>query len=250
MNNSILECRKDDKSAVIKFNIPIFQGDDIFTASYEFCDLCSDISSDNEIRVLVILLESIKASEDKPTRHGFHDPEIPSIVESVAGLDIPVIIGMDGYILGPDLELALACDVRIASHESFFGFPGIKNGIIPFYGGTQRLPRIVGRGKALEMILTGNMLDSRTGYETGLVNRMVDRDELESLCIGMAREMSEKSPVSMMYSKEAINKGMDMTLEQGIRLEADLYFLMHTTHDRTEGIKAFQKKRSPDFKGK
>lgn len=250
MSSKIFEYRKEDKIAVVEFNIGMFKGEEQFPVIYEFSDLCSEISSKGEVRILMLLLEGEKAF-----RVGGRDPMpfdsgAPSLVEGVAGMEIPVIVGMDGYVLGRDLELALACDIRIATPRSYFGFPDINKGIMPFQGGTQRLPRIVGRGKALEMILTGCIIDSNTGFQTGLVNRIAGEEELNSATMTLAKEMSEKSPISLMYSKEAINKGMEMTLEQGIRLEADLYYLMHTTHDRTEGIKAFQEKRDPEFKGK
>jgi enoyl-CoA hydratase len=139
--------------------------------------------------------------------------------------------------------------MRIATAESQFALPQISMGLIPFEGATQRLPRIVGAAKALEMILTGEKIDAQTAYQIGLVNRIVNPDELTAAITTMAQKMSEASVVSLRYAKEAITKGMELTLEQGLRLEADLYFLMHTTKDRKEGIKAFREKRKPQFKG-
>jgi enoyl-CoA hydratase/carnithine racemase len=248
LSSKIFEYKKEDKIAVVIFKIAMLKGEEKFPVIYEFSDLCSEISSKGEVRILAILLEgekTLKVSEPRA-----YDTGAPSLVERVAEMEIPVIVGMDGYVLGRDLELALACDIRLATPRSYFGFPDIDKGIIPSEGGTQRLPRIVGRGKALEMILTGCIIDSDIGCQIGLVNRIVEEEELYSATMTLAKEMSEKSPTSLMYSKEAINKGMEMTLEQGIRLEADLYYLMHTTHDRIEGIKAFQEKRTPEFKGR
>jgi enoyl-CoA hydratase/carnithine racemase len=147
------------------------------------------------------------------------------------------------------LELALACDVRIAAQNAHFGFPEVTSGLMPTNGGTQRLPRIVGKGKALELILTGEIIDAAGALEIGLVTKVLPRESLTNEVEALAKTMAGKAPISLRYIKEAINKGLDLTMEQGLRLEADLYFLLHTTGDRTEGIKAFQQKRPPEFKG-
>jgi enoyl-CoA hydratase/carnithine racemase len=176
-------------------------------------------------------------------------PSTPKVAQVAGSLDIPVLIGMDGHVLGQGLELALASDIRIATPESYFGFHEINAGLIPSQGGTQRLPRLVGKAKALEMILTGEVVDAYAGQQIGLVHRILKRDDLASGTMALAREMATKSPTSLRYTKEAINKGMDLTLEQGLRLEADLYYLIHTTQDRVEGITAYREKRKPEFTG-
>jgi enoyl-CoA hydratase/carnithine racemase len=172
-----------------------------------------------------------------------------SLSRPIAECERPVIIGIRGDCLNLGLEMALACDVRIASERSRFGLCGMEGGLMPWDGGTQRLPRAVGKAKALEMILTGELIDAQEANRIGLVNRIVPTDEVTPTVIKLAKDMASKSPISMECCKEAILKGMDLTLDQGIRLEADLYFLMHTTHDRQEGIKAFKEKREPEFKG-
>jgi enoyl-CoA hydratase/carnithine racemase len=121
---------------------------------------------------------------------------------------------------------------------------------MPWDGGTQRLARLVGRAKALELILLGETIDAPEAHRIGLVHKVISHDELMTVVMDLAQKMAAKSSVSLAYVKEAIHKGMDLTLEQGLRLEADLYYLMHTTKDRTEGIKAFREKRQPQFKGK
>jgi enoyl-CoA hydratase len=146
--------------------------------------------------------------------------------------------------------LALACDIRIATERSKFSLPQIEWGVIPWDGGTQRLARLVGRGKALEMVLTGERVDAQEAHRIGLVSKIVPPDQLMKEAMDLAKEMATKGPVALRYSKEAINKGMDLTLQQGLGLEADLYLLIHTTKDRTEGIKAFQEKRKAKFEGK
>jgi enoyl-CoA hydratase/carnithine racemase len=168
---------------------------------------------------------------------------------AIAALDRPVIAVINGDALGSGLELALACDIRIAAEGARLGLPQVTGGRIPVDGGTQRLPRIVGRGKALELLLTGEPIGAGEALEIGLVSRVVAPDELAAEAGKLAEAVAAKGPIALRYLKEAVIKGLDMTLEQGLRLEADLYFLLHTTADRTEGITAYREKRPPEFKG-
>ena len=225
--------------------------------SGELRDLCEDITFDPDIRVIVLTgaknnsfsIEPGMSPSDSEKNEG---PEtgIGSLTEPIAKLDLPVIAAINGDAMGQGLELALACDIRIASEEARFALTHIRSGLMPGDGGTQRLSRLIGRGKAIEMILTGDRMDAQEALQLGLVNRIVPSEKLEETAMQMAREMASKGPLAMRYAKEAINKGMDMTLEQGLRLEADLYLLLHTTQDRTEGIRMFQKKGVPQFQGK
>ena len=225
----------------------------------ELSDVCSTITSDDEIRVVILT-----GAGDGPFSLGMgmelsggvlgvdreSSVKFLSVPELIAKLDPPVIAAINGDAVGQGLEIALACDIRIAAETSRFGLPHIKTGLIPQDGGTQRLPRLVGRGKALEMILTGEMIEAQEAYRIGLVNKIVPHRELITVAMDMAKEMASKGPIALRYAKEAIYKGMDVTLEQGLRLEADLYLLLHTTRDRTEGINAFRKKRTPKFEGR
>ena len=234
---------------MVRLDIESFTADRFADMRYKFADFCAEISSKEAVCVFAILLNGKKSLTGEKVGAGLESTGVPSPVDCISALQIPVIIGMDGYVLGEDLELALAGDIRMATPESYFGFPDISKGYMPSQGGTQRLPRLVGKGMALEMILTGSIIDANTSQRIGLVSRIVKRDKLNSEIMNMATEMSQKSPISLRYGKEAIHKGMDLTLEQGIRLEADLYYLIHTTNDRSEGIRAFQEKRPPEFKG-
>ncbi|HEX5436236.1 MAG TPA: enoyl-CoA hydratase-related protein [Gemmatimonadaceae bacterium] len=162
----------------------------------------------------------------------------------------PVIAAVNGYALGGGCELALACHVRIAADTARFGFPEVKLGIAPGYGGTQRLPRLVGRGRALQIILTGEMIDAAEAYRIGLVNRVVSASELSSAAESMLRLILAQGPVAVALSIEAVNRGLDSTLEEGMVLEANHFGLLASTEDMREGMRAFLDKRPAEFKGR
>ena len=223
--------------------------------SQELESACNQVNSREEIYVVIISgagnsfcrggdeRQLVRLTEDG----GFlkHSP-----ADAVAGINVPTLAAIDGNAVGQGLELALACDLRIASVKSRFGLPQITHGWMPLDGGTQRLSRIVGKGKALELVLSGEIIDAQAAFDIGLVNRVVERDKLISTVEDLANTISTKAPWALRYAKEAVNKGSDLTLDQGLRLEADLYFLLHTTTDRTEGIQSFLQKRPPHYKGK
>ena len=248
------EKRRVDRIAFIDFKPISGNLADIEEMHYTFAEYCDEIESDDEIRVCVIKCTCLNICSVFDTSTGFRQWQqstslVPSIVESVAKLTLPVIICMHGEIKGLILELALACDVRLATTESQFAFNHIESGLIPHEGGTQRLPRIIGIGNALEMLLTGDAIDAGKALSDGLIHRILAKDAINSAADELARQMGAKSPLAMMYAKEAIAKGLDLTLDQGLRLEADLYFLLHSTEDRIEGISAYNEKRKPSFKG-
>ena len=169
---------------------------------------------------------------------------------AVAAIEKPVIAAVNGDALDLGLELALSADIRIAAANARFGMTQVAGGRVPAGGGTQRLPRIIGRGKALELIMTAAVIGAAAGLEIGLVSKVVPVAELSAESWKLAQTIAAKGPIALRYLKEAVIKGMDMTLEQGLRLEADLYFLLHTTADRTEGIKSYLEKRPPEYRGK
>lgn len=209
----------------------------------ELEEVCARINQDDEVYVVVIsgMGEAFCAGSEDP---------ICNAAAAVAGIDKPVLAAINGEALGEGLELALACDIRLASDKATFGLPQIASGTIPNNGGTQRLPRLIGKGKAMELILTGETIGAQEAFEIGLVSKVVPQDKLAAETDAIVQKMAGQAPISQRFVKEAVNKGMDMTLEQGLRLEGDLYFLIHTTADRTEGIKAFLEKRKPEFKGR
>lgn len=162
----------------------------------------------------------------------------------------PVIAMINGYCLGGGCELALACDIRIASENASFGQPEINLGIIPGGGGTQRLTRLVGEGKAMELILTGDIIDARTAYNIGLVNEVVPIDQLETKTMDLATRIASKGPIALRLAKEAVRLASRSNLDEGLRREIDLFALCFATEDKDEGVKAFLEKRKPAFKGK
>ncbi|HEX8493010.1 MAG TPA: enoyl-CoA hydratase-related protein [Pyrinomonadaceae bacterium] len=162
----------------------------------------------------------------------------------------PVIAMVNGYCLGGGCELALACDMRIASETASFGQPEINLGIIPGGGGTQRLTRLVGEGKAMEMILTGDIIDAKTAFALGLVNMVVPAEDLEAKTMEIANRISEKSPIALRMAKEAVRIASRSNLDEGLRREVDLFALCFSSEDKDEGVRAFLEKRKPAFKGK
>ena len=223
----------------------------------ELVDACSAINQDDHVRVVVITgvgevfcsgcdlaeLRTISTANLKR----MNSASLSS--KAVAGLNCPIIAAVNGDALGAGLELALSCDIRICSENARFGFPETSYGIIPGGGGTQRLPRIIGKGKAAEMVITAEPIDAKEAYRVGLVSKVVPRQKLETEAEEIAGKLVSRAPIAVRYAKEAVTKGMDMTLAQGLRLEADLSFLLQTTKDRAEGIKAFLEKRKATFKG-
>src|SRR5512132_3169919 len=162
----------------------------------------------------------------------------------------PIIAMINGYCLGGGCELALACDVRIASETASFGQPEINLGIIPGGGGTQRLTRLVGEGKAMELILTGSIIDANAAYAIGLVNMVVPAAELEAKTMEIANRIAEKSPIALSLAKESVKLASRSNLDEGLRREVDLFALCFSTEDKNEGVSAFLEKRKAAFKGR
>lgn len=172
-----------------------------------------------------------------------------NVAEMVCSIECPVIAHVNGDAMGAGLALALACDLRIASSQASFGIGDTGRECLLANGLTQLLPRIVGRGKAMEMLLTADPVAAPEALSIGLVHRVLPPAEAAAEAEAAAAEMATRAPIALRYAKEAVNKGMDLTLEQALRLECDLYMILHTTADRTEGITAFREKKKPTFRG-
>ncbi len=162
----------------------------------------------------------------------------------------PVIAAVNGFALGGGLELALACHIRVASENARFGLPEVKLGIIPGYGGTVRLPRLVGRGRALELILTGEMIGAEEAYRIGLVNRVVPQVELMREAEAVLRKILANGPIAVALALESVDRGFDTTLDDGLVLESNLFGLLAATEDMREGMQAFLEKRPAEFRGR
>ena len=232
-----IERLDDRKIAIVK--LPNRDMDQSIQWAFE--DLCISISQDPEVRV-VILTSEAPDFVSSPLTNQF------GLASSVSAIKQPVLGVIDKSAHGLGLELVLACDVRICSMKSEFSMTHVTHGLIPSDGGTQRLPRVVGQGRALEIILTARLVKAREAFEIGMIHKLSDNDPLkDAYCV--AEKIATYGPTATQYLKEAIYTGADMTLRQGMNLEADMSFILQSTQDRTEGINSFLEKRTPNFKG-
>jgi enoyl-CoA hydratase len=224
----------------------------------ELAAACAEINDDPQVRVAVLSGgdvpvfslgwdTSLLAAGGEPRRR----QEFPGhAFDCLPLLSRPVICAINGDAISAGLELALACDVRLACAEAHFALPETSWGLIPMGGGSQRLARIVGRGKALELILTAEAIDAQEAQRIGLVSQVVPRDGLMAGATALAERIAARGPIAVRYAKEAVSKGLDMTLEQALRFETDLTIILQTTEDRAEGVRAFLDKRPPRFQGR
>jgi enoyl-CoA hydratase/carnithine racemase len=173
-----------------------------------------------------------------------------SVLDLIEGLGKPTIACVNGFALGGGCELAMACTMRIASENAKLGQPEVKLGIMAGYGGTQRLPRLVGKGRAMQLLLTGEPISAAEAHRIGLVNEVVPQADLIKRAEEIAAKIIANAPLAIQYTMEAVNHGMEMTLEEGLYLEATLFGVSCATEDKNEGTKAFLEKRAANFAGK
>lgn len=219
----------------------------------------ADLSSKRDIRALILTgdgeksfvagadikeMESISPAQARELSIGGQ-----ALFSKLEELPCPVIAVMNGFALGGGLELALACDFIVASTKAKWGLPEVTLGLIPGYGGTQRLARNLGRTLARRIAMSGEMFTAQQGYEWGLFAHLAEPQELMNVAMKIAETMSTRAPMAMAWVKEAINSGDDRTLSEGMKLEAELFARTFETKDHTEGIKAFVEKRAPAFQG-
>lgn len=172
------------------------------------------------------------------------------VFDLIENLGKPVIAAVNGHALGGGCELAMACTLRIASENAQFGQPEVKLGIIPGYGGTQRLPRLIGKGRALELILSGAPVSAQEAFRLGLVNQVVAASDLIATAENLARKIIANAPLALKFAIEAVNRGLGMSQEDAQLLEANLFALCCATRDMKEGTRAFLEKRAAKFEGK
>lgn len=193
------------------------------------------------------IAEMSELNEEQAMEYGLLGQRVFLKVEK---LEKPTIAAINGFALGGGCELAMACDIRVASERAKFGQPELSLGITPGYSGTQRLPRIVGKAKAIEMILTGEMITAKEALSIGLVNKVVEPDDLREAVLAMATEIIKKAPTAVRHALRAIKEGSCMDLEEGNCLEVQLFSKCFRTADQKEGMNAFLEKRPAKFKGR
>jgi enoyl-CoA hydratase/carnithine racemase len=173
-----------------------------------------------------------------------------TLTSLIENLGKPVIAAVNGFALGGGCELAMACTIRLATRTAAFGQPEVKLGVIPGYGGTQRLPRLIGRGRALQLILSGGMIDAGEAYRIGLVNDLVPAETLITRAEEILRQIFGNAPLAVKFALEAVNKGLETSQAEGLVLESSLFALCASTDDKKEGTSAFLEKRAPAFAGR
>jgi enoyl-CoA hydratase len=260
MNPAMLLVERDGAVTVVTINRPkVLNALDTQTVD-ELEQVMRELQRSDEVRAVVLtgageksfvagadINELAMLSPAEAHRHGRRGQAVFDLIEH---LGKPVIAAINGFALGGGCELAMACTLRIAAESARFGQPEINLGIIPGYAGSQRLPRIVGKGRALEILLTGDMVSAQRAYEIGLVNKVVPAADLLAEARRMAAALAGKAPIAAKYILEAVHHGMEMPLADGQFLEGTLFGLAASTEDMKEGTRAFLEKRQATWRGR
>ena len=246
---------KEENIAIITFNRPEAMNALNNQTRAEFRAAIDDVASDDEVKVLILTGSGkafVAGSDIKEfnATTPFAAHNIRRLGEMVEQLEKPVIAAVNGFCLGGGNEIAMACDIIIASEKAKFGQTEINIGIIPGGGGTQRLPRLIGVCRAKELIYTGDIIRAEEADRLGLVNRVVPMDELMPAAKELAKKIAAKSAAALKLAKTAINRGMQTNLESGLKYEYELYSLSLSLEDKLEGVNAFLEKRAPKFVGR
>ena len=253
---TMIELEKEDEIPIVKLDNPPMNAicKELLDSLDETLNLLED---DEGIHVVIIegvgkafvagadISEMIEMSPEEAEEFSKKGQELFNKIEN---FPVPVIAAVDGYALGGGMELAMACDIIIASDRSLFGQPEVGLGIIPGYGGTQRLPRIVGVKKAKELIFTGKKIDAEEAYEIGLINKVVNSENFMEEVMKLSKSISKNGPLAVKYAKIAINEGIQ--LDKGLKKEIKMFKKCFETEDQKIGMDAFLNKKEPEFKGK
>ncbi len=256
--NLILE--KDGYLATLYINRPkalnALNGETLF----ELEAAIKDIKADPNIKVVIVTGsgdKSFVAGADiafmlplSPAEGRFFSDVGERVMRQLELLEKPVIAAINGFALGGGCELAMACDIRLASENAVFGQPEVGLGVIPGFGGTQRLPRLIGEGRAKELTYTADIINAQEAYRLGLVNHIYPQDQLMIEAMKMAKKIAAKAPLAVGYSKFAIGKGLQVDIDTAMSIESDMFGMSCATQDKFEGMSAFVEKRKADFKGK
>jgi enoyl-CoA hydratase/carnithine racemase len=213
-------------------------------------EACAAVEDDDAVRVVVLAADGDDFCTGLPRAVAWPPAEWPDGVAAVAALTRPVIGCLAGTVRGWGLGLALACDIRVASTTAVLVLDSVPRGRLPGGGVTQRLPRIVGAARALSMLLLAEPLPARAAADWGLVSRVVAPGRLRPVADELARMLATRAPLALRFAKEAVVRALDLPLDDGIRLEHDLYVLLQTTADRSEGVRSFLERRPPHYQGR
>jgi enoyl-CoA hydratase len=256
-DNVILE--KDENIGILYINRPKYMNALNVSTIQEIGKAIEEGKTDDEIKVLIVTGSGDKAfvaGADitgfmvfSPAQARYYTDEGEHIFRKLDVLEKPVIAAVNGFALGGGCELAMACDIRLASETAMFGLPEVSLGVIPGYGGTQRLPRLIGEGRAKELTFTAGVIDAAEAYRVGLVNHVYPVAELLDQARKLAKKMMKNAPLSVAYAKLAIGQGLQGDLDSGLRIESNFFGLCVATEDMKEGTQAFVDKRKPQFKG-
>ncbi len=253
-NNIIFE--KQANIGVLKINRPKAMNALNTETLCELSQIIDEINLDQDVKVLILTGEGkafvagadIVEMKDKTPEEARVFAELGmNTFRKIELMEKPVIAAVNGFALGGGCELSMSCDIRIAGEKAKFGQPEVGLGITPGFAGTQRMSRLVGTGKAKELIFTAKMINAAEAEKIGLVNAAVGQDELMDKAMEMAKKIAANSPIAVKYAKSAINRGYETDIETGMYIEKDIFGLCFATEEQTEGMTAFVEKRKPDF---
>jgi len=260
MSEKAIVFERKDRAAVLIFNRPEVHNAFNQAMTERLEEALDEIENDEDLRCLILTGAGEKSfvsgsdikelSERTPLTGIENSLKRQGLLNRIEGLPIPSVAAINGYAFGIGCEIALACTFRIASERAKLGQLEINLGVIPGAGGTQRLPRLIGKARAAELILSGKIIKSEEAYLIGLVNKVVAPEKLMSECLAWAENFSEKSPVALKFALRAINQGMEVDLAAGLKIEGLCLGACFASEDSKEGLQAFLEKRAPTFKGR